>query len=103
MVARWCWRNGTKTALVKRHSSCAGRKVQQRRWWNDAAAAATKPSPPRCSGGEAGTNDWGTVEEEENIWILRGDARRRRMEEDALRGCERIWVFFNPRKPYCLG
>jgi len=103
-------REGTaQSRRVKWQHSGVGEMAQQRRWRNGAAAAATKPPPPRCSGGAVVVQRWwswnkrlGRSGRRRKYLDLRGDARRRRMEEDALRGYERIWVFFNPKKPYML-
>jgi len=48
----------------------------------------------RCNGGEAGTNDWGAVEEEEEkicdaVWRMIGEEKIAK----GLRCCEKIWVF----------
>jgi len=48
-------------------------------------------------------NGWGVVEEEEEkIWMLCGGWSEKKKVADGLRDYERIWVFFNPTKPYCL-
>jgi len=104
------WRNGAAVALAEQRSSDVGGTTQQRRsgvaqkWRRCSSGHRTTSSTVqrRCSDGEAGTKAGVQWKKKKRFGCCVGMLREEE-NRDGLRGCERIWGFFNPTKPYCLG